>query len=107
MLTQDLHGIALDYAVTIAQGLDYTGPDYDNRFSADWELGGPIIQYEGISIIYRPKLRQYWATDSQEPEDETAMGFYGHTILEAAMRCYVASVLGDDVTIPDTLEVTA
>jgi hypothetical protein len=33
--------------------------------------------------------------------DTEAKRYYGKTLLEAAMRCYVASKMGDTVEIPD------
>lgn len=105
MKTSELHGAALDWAVAKCEGY---ADDSDNHptdlcFSIDWELGGPIIEREGISILYRRNLCCYWATDSECPEDDEASGQTGFSILAAAMRCYVASRLGDDVTIPNEI----
>lgn len=89
------------------------------NYSSDWSQGGPIIDREDIQVgpnmvaetteskqeIYRKhgctarsKTTAYW---------KTPIRTYGETPLIAAMRCYVASKLGDTVEVPDELtEVT-
>lgn len=70
----------------------------------NWSQGGSIIEREGISLEYRscihePELR--WSAsvaDNTEEYSATAI-----TPLIAAMRCYVASKLGDEVDIPEEL----
>ena len=70
---------------------------------ADWAQGGPII--ERVGILNGP---------SPFPQGECAAGIgnewsdcesisFGLTPLIAAMRCYVASKLGDEIEIPDEL----
>jgi hypothetical protein len=63
--------------------------------STDWSQGGPIIERERISITHQVGR---WA--AQTDDDLFA---YGPTPLIAAMRCYVASKLGDEVEIPEEL----
>jgi hypothetical protein len=104
----ELTGAALDWAVfevefgTIA--FEFT-PQY--RPSTDWAKGGPIIE--------RKKIGVWWAThyvddDGQEYGNhwyaETAEGLVvdGPTPLIAAMRCYVASKLGDEIELPEELK---
>jgi hypothetical protein len=62
--------------------------------STDWALAGPIIERE-ISRI--EDLGDTW--------EACGYGFTanGPTPLIAAMRCYVASKLGDEVEVPDEL----
>jgi hypothetical protein len=60
-----------------------------------WEQGGPIIEREGLTLTHQANQ---WA--AQTDDDVFA---YGPTPLIAAMRCYVASVLGDTVDIPEEL----
>lgn len=62
-------------------------------FSFEWLYGGPIIQKEFISIVGQEskKAEQWYAF--KQGEDS----YYGSTPLEAAMRCYVASIFGNDV----------
>ena len=58
--------------------------------------GGPIIERERIDVLYEHDLR--WIAVPQKGIES-----YGPTPLIAAMRCYVASVLGDTVDIPEEL----
>lgn len=73
--------------------------------STDWSQGGPIIEREDISLV---RFEHRWEATigaySQEI-DHTCNGYapYGPTPLIAAMRCYVASKLGDEVDIPEEL----
>jgi hypothetical protein len=70
-----------------------------DEYSTDWAQGGPIIEREGIQLygvtrthygcIHRTRHKHYVAD--------------GPTPLIAAMRCYVASKLGDEVEVPDEL----
>ena len=70
----------------------------------DWEQGGPIIEREGMTVTDRRHLRPA-VFDSERWRAETAkyVEGYGPTPLIAAMRCYVASKLGDEVEIPEEL----
>lgn len=82
--------------------------------SSDWAQGGPIVEREDISC------RKYHRPDSPAHgtwyaricrENGTMVGWYkttgsqqtGPTPLIAAMRCYVASKLGDTIEIPEEL----
>ena len=97
--TQDLTGAALDWAVAKALNLDYYQPDYgpsEPEFSTDWAQGGPIIDRTGI--LFRGEAGDYTAW-IVEPYAKVA----GPTHLIAAMRCFVASELGDEVEIPEEL----
>lgn len=128
MKTSELSGAALDWAVakcekeTFVHGqyehssADNTiwargGASVEKRFSVDWAYGGPIIEREQISVwlamddIFK---KDTWAASYSymdgdlvcEPEQE----YWGHTPLIAAMRCYVASKLGEEVKIPEELK---
>ena len=71
----------------------YYRAEYDP--STNWEHGGPIIERERINL---------W----NEGHDWEASLYgkhivWGETPLIAAMRCYVASKLGDEVEIPAEL----
>ena len=78
--------------------------------STDWAQGGPIIERELIDINAKfnsgssivPKGQWYWQASTVN-EDDVAYWFDGPTPLIAAMRCYVASKLGNDVYIPSEL----
>jgi hypothetical protein len=64
--------------------------------STKWTQGGPIIEREGITIQQSPE-RDCWMAHKDGPAYE------GLTPLIAAMRCYVASKLGDEVEVPYAL----
>ena len=89
MKTSELTGAALDWAVNYAEGL--TGILSPVNYCGKWEHGGPIIERELIAI------HGDWKATLGEGTYE------GPTPLTAAMRCYVASKLGDDIDIPKEL----
>ena len=97
--TSDLTGPALDLAVARAlYGYDYKLQLLFFNPSTDWSQGGPIIEREGILFIGTGDGETYnaWIVKPY------ASGL-GPTHLIAAMRCYVASKLGDEVDIPEEL----
>lgn len=124
--TQDLIGAALDWAVAKAKGIDvvisqmakrvefdsYVYAEYCNSYNAgqfhqfnpshNWAQGGPIIEREYISVCAH--LVGRW--NAYLPNEKTSLEFLrsGPTPLVAAMRCYVASKLGDEVEIPDEIK---
>jgi hypothetical protein len=66
-----------------------------------WNQGGPIIEREGVDLNfsnYEGTSREVW-----DAACEVGRVFGGPTPLIAAMRCYVASKLGDEVEIPQEL----
>ena len=111
MKTSELSGVQLDWAVAQIERkevnfecnlLFLSGPGFTYgdifRPSADWECGGPIIEREGIDLKRVNDI--LWDAHSHN------VAFYesGSTPLVAAMRCYVASKLGDEVQIPEELK---
>jgi hypothetical protein len=106
---------ALDWAVVVAEDFKVAVTpdsklivfkrsnitDYYNP-STNWGWGGPIIEREKISTAYEPSLIY---DDSCRWKALCAMSDKGHTYgptpLIAAMRCYVASKLGDEVDVPE------
>ena len=92
MQTNELTGAALDWAVAKCEGL---GRDFMFKPSTNWSHGGPIIEREGIAI---GKSWEGWKAFTETSGGE------GPTPLIAAMRCYVASKLGDEVEIPEELQ---
>ena len=72
---------------------------YNDRYepSTDWAQGGPIIEREGISIIFHEQ--GHWTASNLHG---TVCG-EGPTPLIAGMRCLVASKLGDEVDVPEEL----
>ena len=108
MNTYELSGIALDWAVAEAEYK--TNPpakswviEYHKTgqqtwpYSTAWEWGGPIIERE-IAKIERFSDALWEATAFTKNAQDFVQD--GPTPLVAAMRCYVASRLGDDVQIP-------
>lgn len=109
-------------------------PDYGGVLyapSTDWAQGGPIIEREEITIVrcdnaYGVDEHGYcdsnlpipvWAATTghhslyegyDEPEPSLSQYeselTYGPTPLIAAMRCHVASKLGDEVDVPEELK---
>jgi hypothetical protein len=122
MKTSELTGAALDWAVAkcegrfdVAEDADYWKEDgawwfiqtreekvSSEKFntSTNWAQGGLIIEREKINVSlsttapwmawFYDGVEMVWLTD-------------GATPLVAAMRCYVASKLGDEVEIPNEL----
>ena len=109
--TSELIGLALDWAVAKCEGrriefnYQYTeeirfdgwwqlGPNHWqplNSYSANWTQGGPIIERENIDLMKVGSV--LWRADC-------GSAYHGPTPLIAAMRCYVASKLGDAIQIP-------
>ena len=133
MKTNELTGVALDWAVAKAEGLlepkEFFGkmvapvvldmeywsdgepmvrlnpcPDVYYRAeydpSTDWKHGGPIVESE-IAKIERFSDALWEATAYTKNAQDIVQD--GPTPLIAAMRCYVASKLGDDIEIPKEL----
>jgi len=109
MKTSELQGAALDWALArvefvgtiplrIVSGVIYTVEGDNWNPSTDWAIGGPIIEREGITVEYTGDPDTWCACIMADQE------VYGPTALIAAMRCYVASVLGDTVDIPEDLK---
>jgi hypothetical protein len=119
MNTKELEGRALDYAVARCEGVPLENPDYvwaigkfNCQYSTDWAQGGPIIGREEIlfvdtvktdsrgkgfvAYVMRPRAYNPYMHIQQ-------FAMWGETHLIAAMRCYVASKLGDEVEIPEAV----
>ena len=100
MKTSELTGAALDWAVAKCKGeLEYW-PEIE--YSTDWAQGGPIIEREGIEFwtysSYQDEHGNFTSIkDAKHPS--RAQHYSGPTPLIAAMRCYVAAKLGDDIEI--------
>ena len=121
MKTSELQGAALDWAVAKCEGRDIEFDDPSDPWltldgiayqplhsytpSTDWAQGGPIIERERIAIWFEKyddidSALPVWAAVRFNEQD-----YYGSTPLIAAMRCYVASKLGDEIEIPVMVEV--
>ena len=114
--TSELTGTALDWAVAKCEGKNGVLHDdgitrciviaaasgvYKGTWkpSFNWAQGGPIIEREKIGSLH--EARGVWSASTKW--EDPAKVFYGKTKLIAAMRCYVASKLGDEVEVPDEL----
>jgi len=110
--TSELTGAALDWAVakcelmagqdyTLAIDIDFDGTKRVNyggmypEWSCDWQEAGPIIEREGICLYLYGSAEWNAHVGSKES--------IGPTPLIAALRCYAASKLGDEVKIPNEL----
>ena len=117
--TSKLTGPALDWAVAKCKGWikgDIATPQFFKKWckqirtpalypSTDWSQGGPLIEREGISLMrYEVPVSMFMV--GYEWRAEVTHSYYPHkhsgpTPLIAAMRCLVASKLGEEVDVPD------
>jgi hypothetical protein len=109
--TSELTGAALDWAVAKCEGIYFENFEefemYAGDYSTDWVYGGPIIEREEIGIKRNAPCsngRQWEASGSITAKGAGYQFAYGPTPLIAAMRCYVASKLGDEVDVPEELK---
>lgn len=112
--TKDLTGRALNWAVRKASG--GSGSDYveaRDNFSTCWNKCGPIIEREGINLwspngfsgvkFFKADGTPLWyAVNGTTSLAKRASGMDASPLI-AAMRCYVAIKLGDEVDIPEEL----
>lgn len=110
--TETLTGAALDWVVASAMKLTViqikNGAPYTESYpkiggaifapSTDWSQGGPIIERELLCLNPDTPRKQWVATTN-----DAGLMQFGPTALIAAMRCLVASKLGDTVDVPDEL----
>ena len=101
----EITSLQLDWIVTDLEGVKTYGiKDWleqrphttGQRWSKHWAQGGPIIERE------RFEFRQ--ARTGMLASYQGGPTWFGQTHLIAAMRCYVASKLGDEVEIPEELK---
>lgn len=119
MKTADLTGAALDWTVwkcaggagaypKTASGKSFLKLWQGNSAkylhpSTDWAQGGPIIEREFIELVTTNHSNALlWQAIGRGFGEDSPIG-NGPTPLVAAMRCYVASKLGDEVDIPKEL----
>jgi hypothetical protein len=104
--TSELIGAALDWAAQMANHENYIAKFSVNGIgqefcatspSTDWSQGGPIIEREGIYLV--PDYNGGWNSTTRKRRGD----YSGPTPLIAAMRCFVASRLGDEVDVPEEL----
>ena len=128
MKTSELTGVALDWAVAKCEGainlrydtvatwwVDLNGepralssgwsPRQSWHPSTNWAQGGPIIERERLQVT--TERNGTWICSIPFAVEIGGYRKYifthGPTPLIAAMRCYVASKLGDTVEIPEEL----
>jgi len=119
MKTSELTGAALDWAVakclTLAE--DARGfavrdgfPEVLNetwqqaQASHNWAQGGPIIEREELTLSYSPYDHVFYGRTRPWCAEKKGRMEYGPTPLIAAMRCYVAGKLGDEIKLPEELK---
>ena len=122
-----LSGPALDWSVGIAEEIpsmhlvdkpgkicvygEVNGINFPFQPSTDWSQGGQIIERERINIegkvgwspgsnAFGPYFKAWQGLHHDDPD----VSEYGPTPLIAALRCYVASKLGTEITVPKELQ---
>lgn len=104
--TSELDGAQLDYAVAKCEGeevrlekgqLEALWTDNGYKPSTYWAQGGPIIEREMITV--GPAKHEGFMAWAWPKKD----GFWGDSPLVAAMRCYVAIKLGEEIEVPEEL----
>lgn len=129
--TSELTGAALNWAVAKCEPDDTLAIYFDEdtgeplchddwesnqeyKPSTDWAQGGAIIEREKLGVWWAHHVvdgegneyGNHWYAETgltDENADERHVCMEGETPLIAAMRCYVASKLGDEVEIDDNL----
>ena len=99
MKTNELTGAALDWAVAKCEDVYCFDGSYTP--STNWAQGGPIIEREGFCI--QPFKDGWECFVAHRLFEDDHHHSKGPTPLIAAMRCYVASKLGDEIDLPKEL----
>ena len=97
MKVSELTGAALDWAVAKCE--QFVEDEFEP--SENWADGGPIIEREKIGLKYTGAAMEFVAWVNGELS--TVHDHYGPTPLVAAMRCYVAMKMGDEIELPEEL----
>ena len=121
MKTDELTGAALDWAVAKCEGLWFAEDmgllvDGDGYYSpsSKWAQGGAIIEREKLGVWWAThyvdddgvEYGNHWYAEPGCTDDNADKPYRvatGNTPLIAAMRCYVASKLGDEIELPKEL----
>lgn len=94
-IRKDVNGKIVGITVPVYRDYTWFSP------SSDWSQGGPIIDREDIELVSAQghhesaKIMAVWRNN--------VFGF-GQTNLVAAMRCYVASKLGEEAEVPEEFQ---
>jgi len=114
--TSELEGVALNWAVAKCERVKlhpipqsgvmeifFSEPDGCTTYqpTTDWAQAGPIIEREIVSLDREEGGKRWRALAWRSDRD--LQSAFGPTLLVAAMRCYVASKLSEEVEIPDEL----
>ena len=119
--TAELTGPTLDWAVAKCEGERYGPPTFrvhqnskgatvylnagmqqggiPYRPSTDWAQGGRLIEREEIAVWPDQDTGNWFASANEG----RGVDFSGPTPLIAAMRCLIASKLGDEIDVPEEL----
>lgn len=71
--------------------------------STNWAQGGPLIQRARIQLLCNAAGTEWTASAPRGKLVGWRVLSYGPTPLIAAMRCYVVSIMGEEVEVPDEL----
>jgi len=113
MKTSELSGAALDWAVAKCDQewgdedalLWVQDDEYRYHPSTNWAQGGEIIEREKIGLWFSEDAVDNEGNHLRQAKwyAELCSVYTGDTPLEAAMRCYVDTRLGDEIDIPEEL----
>lgn len=119
--TSELIGPSLDWVVAVCRGIspfavkkrhsegwllyEFRSATRPLEYSTSWAQGGPIIDREDItwSMSMGPEHSDATRFCAFSYKVGSSKAVNGPTKLIAAMRCYVASKLGDEVDVPEEL----
>ena len=99
--TDELTGYALDWAVNQIE--ECCDDPWTPLFSTNWSQGGPIIEREEI-FLAKSILGGWTGSMYVKDKDYNCIMHAAPTPLIAAMRCFVAAHLGDEVEVPEELK---
>jgi hypothetical protein len=103
--TSELTGAALDWAVAKCEQSERQPIGHPAHFSpsTNWAQGGPIINRERLAMSHYSDELGWACFQAHTVNGVFCKDWFGPTPIIAAMRCYVASKLGDTVDITDYL----
>lgn len=101
MKTNELEGAALDWAVAKCEGdAPVKAGGKGLEYSTDWLAGGPIIEQKEIFLV--KSIMGGWTGSIRNRATGISVTVHSApTPLIAAMRCYVASTVGDEIEVPE------
>ena len=97
---RELNGKALNYAVNLIEG--NCGEPAPPPYSSSWAWAGPIIETQKLDAFWNPEA-DWWSVSGWDKRAVREVVMRDPHYLTAAMRCYVASVLGDTIELPEGL----